>query len=97
LRETLSTISSPTFSEFTLKLEGCPRGHFRLLSSQVVWGDEWGLIDRDLSEMVHTTGRDIRIRLIVRLGMNGVWSPALGGFMRDAFPLMKARRLVEVG
>ena len=97
LHETLPTISSPAFSEFTLKLEGCPAGarFFHLLSSKVVWGDGWGTIDRDLDDMVHAIGREVR--LVIRVGAGGgVWSPELRGFVGGMFPLMNARGLVRV-
>ena len=97
LHETLSTILSPAFCEFTLKLESdLTEGRFfHLLSSKAVWGDGWGVIDRDLDEMVRAIGRDVR--LVVRVGTTGgVWSPEFRGFVGDTFPLMKARGSVKV-
>lgn len=97
VHKTLETISSPAFSEFTLKLEGYPveNRFFHLLTSGVVWGNGWGTIDRILNDMVRTVGRDIRF--VVRVGANGgVWSPELGRFVGDMFPLMNARGLVRV-
>jgi len=97
LRKTLSTISSPTFSEFTLKLEGIPVGirFFQLLPSDVVWRDGWGTIDRNLNDMVRAAGRDIWLVFQVEAG-RGVWSPRLGGLYGTALPLMNARGLVSV-
>ena len=97
LHETLPTILSPAFLEFVLKLESCPAEgrFFHLLSSKAVWGDEWGVIDSDLNEMVHAIGRDVR--LVVRVGTGGgVWFPEFRMFVRDTFPLMSARGLVRV-
>lgn len=97
LRKTLSSISSPVFSEFTLKLGSSPMKirFFHLLSGEGALGDEWGLIDRDLHNMVHAVGRDIR--LVFRVGAGGeVWSSRLGELVGDVFPLMKARGLVSV-
>ena len=97
LHKTLSTISSPAFSEFTLKLESSPTESrfFHLLSSKAVWGVGWGVIDRDLNKIARAIGRDIR--LVVRVGMDGgVWSPEFRQFVRGMFPLMGARGLVEV-
>ena len=97
LRKTLLTISSPAFSEFTLKLEGIPMGirFFQLLPGEVVWRDEWGMIDRDLNDMAQVVGREIR--LVVQIeAAGGVWSPTLGGRVGDVFPLMNARGLVSV-
>ena len=92
LRKTLSTISSPAFSEVTLKLEGCPMGihFFQLLPHEGMWRDEWGLIDRDLDDMAHEIGRDIRLVVQVEAG-GGVWSPTLGGLVGEVFPLMSER------
>ncbi|KAF9650490.1 hypothetical protein BDM02DRAFT_3111993 [Thelephora ganbajun] len=97
LHDTLSTVSSPVFSEFILKLEGYPTENrfFHLLSSRVVWGDEWGIIDRDLSDMVRRIGRDIRLAVWVTHN-GGVWSRELGEFVGGMFPLMNARGLVRV-
>ena len=97
LRETLSTISSPTFSEFVLKLEGRSMevAFFQLVSGEVAWGHEWGLIDGDLDDMVRVTGRDIRLVLQVGAGC-GVWITRLGELVGDVFPLMNARGLMSV-
>ena len=97
LRETLSTISSPVFSELVLKLEGCPmENHFLcFVSGEVVWGSEWGMIDRDLDDRVCLMGRDIRLVIQVGAG-GGVWTPKLGEIVGDVFPLMSARGLVSV-
>ena len=96
LRKTLSTISSPVFSEFTLKLDGIPVAihFFQILLDNEMWRDECGLIDRHLNEMVHVVGRDIR--LVVQVEGSGVWSPTLGGLAGDTFPVMNARGLVSV-
>ena len=97
LHETLLTISSPTFSEFTLKLEGLPTDHRFLyeLSINAVWGDDWWVIDRDLNDMVRKTGREIKF--VVQVGINGgVWGFELEEFVGDMFPLMNARGLVRV-
>lgn len=97
LHETLSTILSPAFSWFTLKLEGYPVAYhfFPDLSIRAVWGDGWQIIDKDLDDMVYATGRDIRF--VVEVGTNGgVWSYRLQGFVEDMFPLMSARGLVSV-
>jgi len=96
LHKILSTISSPAFSEFTLKLEGYPAAHHSLpeLSIRALWGDEWCIIDQGLDDMVHTTGRDIEF--VIEVGMfGGVWSHRLQGFVEDMFPLMSARGLVR--
>lgn len=107
VRETLSTISSPVFSELTFKLEGFPMEthFFLLLCGDIVWEEGWGMVDRDLDDMVHSTGRDIR--LVVQLGEipgtggrsstlreieGGITLRGFGGHM---FPLMNARGLVE--
>ena len=97
LHETLSTISSPVFSEFTLKLEDyLVEDHFfYLLSREALWGDEWGIVDRDLNDMVQVAGKDIRF--VVQVGAHGgVWLRELRGFMGVMFPLMSARGLVGV-
>ena len=97
LRETLSTISSPAFSEFVLRLEGCPMeiGFFRFFSAERTWGDEWGVVDRDLNDMVQANGKDIR--LVVQVGaVGGVWTPKLGELVGGVFPLMNARGVVSV-
>jgi len=97
LRKTLSTISSPGFSKFILKLGYCPKAvcFLQLLSGEVAWGDEWGMIDRDLNDMARAIGRDIR--LVIRVGVGDeVWSPTLRALIGDVFPLMKARGLVDV-
>ena len=97
LRETLSTISSPAFSEFVLKLKGCPMKNlfFQLVSGEEAWGREWDLVDRDLDDMVRVTGRDIRLVLEVGAG-GGVWTPRLWELMGDVFPLMNTRGLMSV-
>ena len=97
LRKTLPTILSPAFSEFTLKLEGCPMSihFFQLLPEEGVWRDECGTIDRDLNNMVQVAGRDIRLVIQVEPA-GGVWSPRLGGLAGSAFRLMNARGLVSV-
>ena len=97
LRETLSTISSPVFSEFILMLEGCPMElrFFQLLSGERAWGDGWGMVDKQLDGMVRVVGRDIR--LIVQVGTGGgAWTPKLGKLVGEVFPLMNARGLVRV-
>jgi len=97
LRNTLSTISSPAFSEFALNLESYPIGvyYFRLLSGERVWGEEWGLVDRDLNEMVYVMGRDIRLVVLLGAG-GGDWSSKLGELVGSVFPLMNLRGLVSV-
>ena len=68
---------------------------FELISGERPWGDEWGMVDSDLNDMVHANGRDIR--LVVQVGADcGVWTPNLGELMGDVFPLMNARGLVSV-
>ena len=97
LHETLSTISSPVFSELALRLEGSliPYCFLHSLSIKVVWGDEWGMIDKYLNDMVHATGRDIKF--VVQVGKNGgVRGRELRGFVGSMFPLMNARGLVRV-
>ena len=97
LHETLSTISSPVFSEFTLKLQSLPKGHhfFYPLNISGVWGDDWWMIDRDLDDMVNATGRNIKI--VVHVATNGgVWSTGLQRFVGCMFPSMNARGLVKV-
>ena len=96
LHEILLTISSPAFSEFTLKLEGLPKAHrfFYNLTIDVVWGEDWWLIDQDLDDMVNATGRDIKF--VVHVGTNGgVWSPGLREYVGYMFPSMNARGLVR--
>ena len=97
LCETLSTIPSPTFSEFALKLEGCSIEihFFRLVSGDMAWGREWDLIDRQLDDMVRVAGRDIRLVLQVGAG-GGVWTPRLVELVGGVFPLMHARGLMSV-
>ena len=97
LRKTLSTISSPVFSEFILKIECCPSGirFLDLLSGEVTQGDEWKTIDSDLNDMSRTNGRDIRLAIRVGVG-DEIWSPALRALVGDVFPLMNARGLVDV-
>lgn len=97
LRQTLSTITSPVFSEFTLKLEGLIILHrtFRLLANRTVWEGGWDFIDSALNDMVDEIGGDIR--LVVQVAANGgVWSPELEGIMGEVFPLMGERGLVRV-
>jgi len=97
LRETLSTISSPAFSEFILKLEGCPMENrfLQLVSGEVAWGSKWELIDRVLNDMMCRIGRDVR--LIIQVGAGGgVWTPRLGELVGGVFPLMNARGLTSV-
>ena len=97
LRQTLSTIASPVFSEFRLKLEGLIILHriFRLLADKTMWEGRWDFIDSVLNDMVDEIGRDVR--LVVHVATNGgVWSPELEGVMREVFPLMAARGLVRV-
>ena len=96
LHKTLSTIRSPAFSEFTLKLEGVPVNHqfFYNLSIGTVWGDDWWIIDGDLNDMVTVAGRDIVF--VVQVGeFGGVWDIELQRFVGDVFPLMNARGLVR--
>ena len=68
---------------------------FQLLPNEGMWRDEWGLIDRDLNDMAHEIGRDIRLVVQVEAG-GGVLSPTLGGLVGDVFPLMSARGSVSV-
>jgi len=97
LLETLSTISSPAFSEFVLKLEGClmENRFLQLISGEATWGREWEPIDRHLDGVVRVTGRDIRLVLQVGAG-GGVWTSRLGELVGDVFPLMYARGLMSV-
>jgi len=97
LHATLSTISSPVFSEFTLNLEGYSMETrlFQLISGPRAWGDGWGMVDRDLNDMVRVVGRDIRLVVQVE-ARGGAWTPMLGELMGAVFPLMNARGLVSV-
>jgi len=97
LRKTLSTISSPAFSEFTLKFEysETERRFLQFVSGEVVRGDEWGMIDRDLNDMGYRIGRDIQLVVQVGAGIE-VWSPTRRTVVGDVFPLMNARGLVSV-
>ena len=97
LHETLSTISSPVFSEFTLKLQSLPKDHrfFYPLNISGAWGDNWWMIDRDLDDMVKATGRNIKF--VVHVAANsGIWSVGLQRFVGYMFPSMNARGLVRV-
>ena len=97
LRGTLSTISSPAFSELTLRFVGYPIEplFLRPLPGEVLWGDNWGIIDGKLNDMVHAIRRDIQ--LVVQIGAGGrVWAPRLRAIVRAAFPLMDARGSVIV-
>jgi len=97
LHETLLRISSPVFSEFTLKLQSLPADlhFFYQLDFNVVWGDYWWIIDRVLDDMVNATGRNIKFAVQVATN-GGVWSTGLQRFVGYMFPLMNARGLVRV-
>ena len=97
LRKTLSTISSPAFSEFTLRFEGdlSESRLLRTVTGEAVWGDQWGGIDGKLDDMIHVIGRNIR--LVIQIGeCGGAWVPSLRALVEAAFPLLNARGLVSV-
>lgn len=97
LQRPLSTIASPVFSEFTLKLEGLPVPNRtpRMIANRAVWGDWWGTIDGLMDDMALETGRDIRIVVLVAMP-DSVWSPDVVGFVEDIFPLVNTRGLLKV-
>lgn len=97
LRKTLSTISSPAFSEFIFRFGGYAIEplFLRPLSDLALWGNEWGMIDGELNDMIHVIGRDIR--LVFQIGASGVgWFPTFRAVVGAAFPVMNARGLVSV-
>ena len=97
LHQTLSTISSTVFSKLVLKLQSLPGGYysFHELAVEAIWGDDWGMVDRDLDDMVKATGNGIKF--VVQVLANGeVPGVEFRRFVGHLFPLMHARRLVSV-
>ena len=67
----------------------------RFFLRREVWWDRWEMIDRDLDQMVHVAGRDIRLVVQVDAG-DGLRSPRIRALVGDMFPLMNRRGLVSV-
>jgi len=91
LHEALTSISSPYFSEFLLRLDqGLSKSNVDGgTNSQNVWGTGWDAIDEDLC--AHAAGRDdFRFEVEIVKGLSTVRT------VEKHFPKMKSKGLLSI-